>query len=124
MSEKITEKKFTCIICPTGCAVTVKADDAGNIVQILGNGCKRGEEYAREEFSAPTRVLTSTVGINAYGMERVSVRTTGPVPKTKLFDCMREIRKVKIRNYVKSGDVVIKNVLGLGVDVIATKDAV
>ena len=124
MSEKINERQFTCIICPLGCAVTVKSDNAGNITEIIGNKCHKGEEYIREEFSAPMRILTSTVTVDASGMERVPVRTSGMIPKTRIFDAMKEIRKIRIKSLVKSGDVIIKDILGLGVDVVATRDAV
>ena len=122
MSDRITEKKFTCIMCPLGCAVTVKADDSGNIFEIIGSRCLKGEKYIRDEFSAPKRVLTSTVAIEGARFNRLPVRTSGLVPKDKLFDLMKEIQKIKAKAPVNIGDVILKNIRGLGVDIVATRD--
>ncbi len=121
MSDQINERKFTCIVCPLGCEVTVKLDAAGEIKETLGNKCPKGEKYAREEYKMPTRVLTSTVKIEGAAFDRLPVRTSGFIPKDRIFDCMREIRKVKIKAPVDIGAVVIRNILGLGVDVISTR---
>jgi CxxC motif-containing protein len=52
----------------------------------------------------------------------VPVRTTRPILKEARTDAMREIRKVRISSPVKVGDPVLCNLLGLGVDVIATRE--
>jgi len=122
MSEKMNENKFICIMCPLGCEVTVRSDAARNITEVLGNACKKGEAYAREEFSAPKRMLTTTVGVEGGYMGRLPVRTTGFIAKDMQIDCAKEISKVKISKLVKAGDIIIKDLMGLGVDVIATKD--
>jgi CxxC motif-containing protein len=122
MSDRITEKKFTCIMCPLGCAVTLKADDSGNIFEIMGSRCLKGEKYIRDEFSTPKRVLTSTVAIEGAKFDRLPVRTSDLVPKDKLFDLMKEIQKIKAKAPVNIGDVILKNIRGLGVDIVATRD--
>ena len=122
--QKMNERKMTCIMCPLSCAVTVKSDADGNITEILGTSCERGEKYIRDEFAAPRRMLTTTVGIEGAFMGRLPVRTSGYIPKDRMFDCMKEINKIRIKGMVKVNDVLIKDILGLGVDVIATKDLV
>ena len=116
------EKKFICIMCPLGCEVTVKADDKGGITEILGNKCEKGAVYAKEEYSSPKRVLTSTVGVSAQFTSRLPIRTSGPIPVDRIFDAMNIIHGTKLDKLVASGKVIIKDLLGLGVDVIATKD--
>lgn len=118
----MNENKFVCIMCPLGCEVTVKSDEARNIVEVLGNQCEKGAKYVREEFVAPKRVLTTTVAVEGANMGRLPVRTSGYIPKDKQVECAGEIAKVRISKLVKSGDVIIKDLMGLGVDVIATKD--
>jgi CxxC motif-containing protein len=122
MSDRITERKFTCIMCPLGCTVTVKADDSGNIFEIIGSRCLKGEKYIRDEFSAPKRVLTSTVAIDGAKFGRLPVRTSDFIPKDRIFDLMKEIQKIKAKAPIKIGDVILKNILGLGVDIVATRD--
>ena len=121
-SRRQGEQEFICIMCPIGCAVTVKSDGSGNITQIIGNKCKKGETYVRDEFTNPMRVLTSTVAVEGAAISRLPVRTSNVIPKDKLSDCMNEIQKVKVNAPIKICDKIIKNILGLGVDVIATRD--
>ena len=109
---------LTCIVCPRGCQITVEFDGEGKIQKIDGNLCKRGAVYAENECTHPMRTVTSTVKCESG--EIVSVKTSDTVPKEKVFDVMREINRVRAISPVKIGDVIIKDVLSLGVDVIAT----
>ena len=122
MSDQLTEKKFICIMCPLGCEVTVKSDASGQITEILGNSCKKGENYVSDEFKKPMRILTSTVSVEGDHLARLPVRTSGLIPKDRIFDCMKEILKVRVKAPIKLGDKMIENIRGLGVDVIATRD--
>lgn len=122
MSDQITEKKFTCIMCPLGCEVTLKLDENGEIKETLGNKCTKGKKYAAGELRNPTRVLTSTVAIEGAPFVRLPVRTSAPIPKSKIFDCMKLTEKAKVSAPITIGDAVIKNILHLGIDVIATRN--
>lgn len=113
-------RELTCICCPIGCQITVTLED-GKVQKVEGNTCKRGEAYAREETTCPVRVVTSTVRAEAGKGEMVSVKTCKPIPKDKIMECMREINSVKVVAPVKAGDVIVKDVAGTGVDVIATQ---
>ena len=115
----MTERKYTCIICPQGCEITVTLDGE-EIVNIEGNTCQRGKTYVTEELTAPMRTLTTTV-MSASGRP-VPVRTSATVPKEKLFDCMKEINAVTAPKGVRRGDIIIDNVAGTGVPVVATAD--
>jgi CxxC motif-containing protein len=108
-------------MCPLGCEVSVKSDESGQITEVLGNQCAKGEKYARDEFSHPLRVLTSTVAIESAKFDRLPVRTSDLVPKDKLFDLMKEIQKIKVKAPVNLGDKIIENIFGLGVDIVATR---
>ncbi len=122
MSDRINENKFICIMCPLGCEVVVRSDESGQITEILGNKCAKGEKYARDESAHPLRILTSTVAVEGAQFARLPVRTSDLIPKDRMFDCMKEIQKVRAKAPVKLGDRIIENILGLGVDVIATRD--
>lgn len=120
MSQKEL-KRLTCINCPLGCTVTVTMED-GKIEDIAGNSCKRGEIYARKEVTAPTRIVTSVVLVNNGEIPMASVKTQKDIPKEKLFDCVRTIRRIQIEAPVAIGDVIVSNVCDTGVDIIATKN--
>ena len=114
-------RELTCISCPLGCPLKVETDDNGAVLQVTGNTCKRGEIYGKKEVTAPERTVTSTVAVVGGSAPLVSVRTRTDIPKGKIFDCMEAIRAAKIQAPVHIGDVVVENVCGTGVDVVATK---
>jgi len=113
------EHQITCINCPVGCRMTVVVED-GKVVSVTGNTCKRGVAYAEQECVAPQRMVTAVVTV-AGRKTPVSVKTRTPIPKVKIFDCMKELANTEIQAPVHMGDVVCPNVCGTGVDVIATK---
>lgn len=113
-------RELTCIGCPMGCALTVEERDGEYFVK--GNTCMRGEIYAKNEVSNPKRTVTSGVTVIGGEINKVSVKTATDIPKGKIFECMEEIKKTKVDAPVAIGDVIIKNVCGTGVDIIATKD--
>lgn len=120
MEEK---RDLTCIRCPLGCQITVTLRD-GEIVSVRGNTCPRGDAYARGEVADPKRTVTTTVPVVGSATERmVSVKTAGDIPKDLIFDCMRALSVVSVRAPVEIGDVVLADVCGTGVDVVATKRA-
>ncbi len=114
-------QELTCINCPLGCALKVEINEAGEVVSVSGNTCKRGEDYGRREVTAPVRTVTSTVRVTGGAAPVVPVRTGADIPKEKIFACMEEIRAAKVDAPVKIGDKIISGVAGTDVDVIATK---
>ena len=110
-------KELICIICPRGCHL--KVDDELNVT---GNSCPRGAVYAKTELTHPTRTLTSTVKIMSEVEVRLPVKSNKPLPKERIFDAMEVINKTCAKAPINIGDVVIKNILGLDVDIVATKD--
>ncbi len=114
--------ELTCISCPLGCPLRVETDDEGRVLSVTGNTCRRGEEYGRKEDTAPTRTVTSTVRLTGGGSPVVSVRTSEDIPKGKIFDVMAAIRSASVAAPVHIGDVVIPDIAGTGVDLIATAE--
>lgn len=110
-------KHLTCIVCPLGCAITAQTD-GGDIVSISGHTCKRGEGYARAELTDPRRTLTTTMRVAGGGL--VSVKSKDTLPKGRLFDCMTVINAREAHAPVEIGDVLVSDILGLGVDIVAT----
>ena len=113
-------RELTCIGCPLGCSLTVKMD--GETIEVKGNTCRRGEDYAKKEVTNPTRIVTSSVHVTGGNLEMVSVKTQRDIPKDKIFAVMEEIRKVTAQAPVAIGDVLIDNCAGTGVSVVATKN--
>ena len=112
--------ELTCIVCPRGCTISYDIEN-GEAVNITGNTCPRGEEYTKSEIKAPTRMVTSTVMIDGGAYHQLPIITSAPIPKEKIFDVMEEIHKVHIKAPVHVGDVIIKDVSGTGIDILAAR---
>ena len=110
-----------CIGCPLGCPLTVEMEGE-EVKAVSGNTCPRGAAYARKELTNPTRIVTSTVRVAGGRLAMVSVKTASDIPKGKIFDCVKALKDVEVKAPVKIGDVIVENVAGTGVNIIATKN--
>lgn len=113
-------KELTCIVCPQGCTITIAGE--GKTIQVTGNKCPRGEKFAIAEETNPTRTICSTVKTVFAQAPVLPVRVSEEIPKSRIFDVMHELNRVVVTEPVGCGDVVISNVLELGVDIIATSN--
>lgn len=113
------EKDICCVVCPMGCMISVQENGEGELT-VRGQGCPRGEAYAKSEYTAPVRVLTSTVKAEGYATPVISVRSSRPIPKQLLMECMDVLRHTCVRAPFTIGRPVITNILGTGADIILT----
>jgi CxxC motif-containing protein len=114
-------REFLCIKCPNGCAIEAEILD-GKLISMEGALCENGKAYVEQELVCPTRTIAASVRIAGGDLPLCSVRLTSPVPKDRIFDVMAEIRKASLAAPVHIGDIVIQDILGLGSDVIVTKN--
>ena len=120
------KKYLTCIICPMGCSLEItgeQKEDLFEVSSVTGNNCRRGEEYAKKELNFPTRTLTTTIAVTGSSLKLVPVKTAGEIPKDMLLKAMEVIRRAKCKAPVKCGDVLLYDLLGTGVKVVACADA-
>lgn len=110
---------ITCINCPVGCRMEV-VHEGEEVISVSGNTCKRGDLYARQECVKPLRMVTAVAPVQDRDMP-VSLKTRTPIPKQLIDDCMRAVMEKPFAAPIAAGDVLIPNVCGTGVDVIATK---
>lgn len=113
-------RELVCIVCPRGC--TLRAERDGDTVRVTGNSCKRGEEFAKTELTVPKRTLCTTVATAFPDVPVLPVKLSGEIPKEKIFPIMEAINAVTLERPVPMGGVILKDVLGLGVDVVAASD--
>ena len=114
-------RNLTCIGCPMGCPLTVKLEDT-EVINIEGNTCKRGAVYGKKEVTNPTRIVTTTVRVSGGAETVVSVQTKEDIPKGKIFECVKALKTVEVPAPVHIGDVLLEDVAGTGVDIVATKN--
>ena len=115
-------KKLTCIECPKGCVLAVDVENS-RVIKVTGNQCPKAEQYAISEIENPSRILTSTVLGQGLILKMIPVRTNKPIPKSRIFEAMAEIKKIRVGRPLTSGEVIVKNFLGLDADLIATRKA-
>lgn len=108
-------KELVCIVCPNGCKLTI--DDHG---EILNAKCKRGISFATEEMVCPKRTICSTVATVFPDFPVLPVRSSAEVKKSDIPAFMDAVNGVLLDHRIERGEVIIKNVLGSGVDLIAT----
>jgi len=117
----VEKKKLICVSCPVGCELEVTLEN-DEILEVEGNTCKLGLDYAEQELFDPRRMVATTVKVKNGYHPLVPVYTEKPVPKPKIFDVLAEIRKVEVEAPIKINDVIIEDVVGTGINVIASRD--
>ena len=115
------KKQFTCIICPNGCDIEAETEN-DKVISVTGQSCPRGEQYVRQELTAPRRTIAGSVLVRGGELPLASVRLTSAIPKNMIFPVMKEIHRVVLTAPVKAGTVVLHNVCSLDSDVIVTKN--
>jgi CxxC motif-containing protein len=120
--EITKEETIICIMCPIGCLITVTIDDNGDILRISGNLCKEGEKYAKAECTFAGRILTTTILTQDSLCKLLPVKTNQPISKEQLMDAMVFISKLKVKPPVKVGQIIVKNLMDMQVDLVATDE--
>ncbi len=115
-------KKLTCIECPVSCVLSVDIENC-KVIKVAGNECPKGLEYGVTEIENPVRILTSAVSAEGLDLKIVPVRTSGPIPKADMLKAMDEVKKVRLSKPLKAGDPIIRDFLGMKVDLVSTRDA-
>lgn len=111
--------EVTCIVCPMGCRIEVKTGDGK--ISVTGQGCRRGEVYAQTEMTAPKRMITGVVSVKGR-REMLPVKSAAAIPKDKIFVAMDEIRTIQVHAPVRIGQIIMENLAGTGVMLVATKN--
>lgn len=113
--------EMPCITCPMSCHLLVEQDEQGKVISVKGNTCPRGEAYARKELVAPERMVTTTIRIDHARYPLLPVITSKEVPKERIFDIMKACKNVRVQAPVAYGAILIENVAGLDVNILASR---
>lgn len=115
-------RTLTCIGCPMGCGLTVQLNGDNEVTEVSGNSCKKGDEYAHKECTAPARTVTGTVAVDGGTLPVVSVKTLGEVPKEKVLNVATALANIKVSAPISIGDVLAENIAETGISIIATRN--
>lgn len=115
------QTKIICITCPVGCSLEVTYEDQ-KVIKVEGNQCRKGIDYAQNELKDPRRMVTTTVKVKGGLHPLVPVYTSAPIPKPLIFELVKKLRQIELKAPVRVGQVILKDFLGTGVDVLAARD--
>jgi CxxC motif-containing protein len=119
----MTEREYICVVCPNGCEISAATDDSGRrLIRASGFKCDRGREWIEREIENPMRTFSSSVPVKNGDFIEASVRVTKPVPLSKVFEIMDEIKLLRPSAPLSIGDVLLKNPAGTDTEVIVTRN--
>ena len=113
-------REFICIICPKSCHLAVKWEGK-EIKDIIGAGCPKGKDYAKDEITNPLRVFTGSIEVVNGDFSLASVKTPVPIPKKYLKEIGEITRQIKVDAPVEIGQIVASNLFGEDIDLVATR---
>jgi CxxC motif-containing protein len=114
------KRHFVCVVCPIGCEIDV-VHDGGKIISMEGNRCEKFEEFVSQELIEPMRILTTTVRIQGARWVVIPVRSDKAVPKRLFPRMMKQLGRIRLQAPVNMLDVVVRDVLHTGANIIATR---
>jgi CxxC motif-containing protein len=114
------KRHFVCVVCPIGCEIDV-LHDGSKIISMEGNKCEKSGEFVSQELLEPMRILTSTVRIQGARWPVVPVRTDKAIPKRLFPRMMKQLGRIRLQAPVNMLDVVVRDTLHTGANVIATR---
>lgn len=126
-NNAIDTLQFNCTTCPSECLLTVEVerDADGAVVEVrsvTGNSCPRGDKFAHQELTCPMRVLTTTVAVSGGDEALLPVRTAEAIPLALHAQAMNFIRGLVANAPIRIGDVVLEDLLGTSIDLVASMD--
>ncbi len=105
---------FVCIKCPIGCSLNIENG------KISGARCPKGIEFAKLEQVVKMRSFTSSVKTNIADVF-IPVKATSYIPLKDFSKVLKIINSIKVNLPIHMGDIIYKDILGLKVDIIATR---
>lgn len=112
-------KELICIVCPRGCNMKYEIKDGEYV--ITENHCNRGPAYLKQEVTNPTRMLTTTISVIDGEIDVLPVYSKEYVPKDEVFAIINELKTLKIHAPIKCNDIIVNEVLGKHIQILASK---
>lgn len=117
----MSEVKLTCIVCPNGCELVAEKCGDGS-VKVAGNLCPKGVKFATDELVRPLRTFTGTAATAFPDFPVIAVKTDREVPKEEILRIAEYVNSLCLTKRCSPGDVIVKDVLGLGANLVVTAD--
>lgn len=115
------DEKVICVTCPKGCSLWVKREGK-TVLEVTGNGCKRGLDYVKQELSDPRRMVATSVKIKGGVHPLLPVYTSAPFPKPRITELLNLLREIEIKAPVEMDQVILEDALGTGINICASRN--
>lgn len=115
------DEKVICVTCPKGCSLWVKREGK-TVLEVTGNGCKRGLAYVQQELSDPRRMVATSVKIKGGVHPLLPVYTSAPFPKPRITELLNLLREIEIKAPVEMDQVILEDALGTGINICASRN--
>lgn len=113
-------KQIICKDCYEKCVLDI--DESNGSLFISGNNCTKGIEYAKKEKDNNKEIFTTLVRIKGGKFNVVPVKSTKPIDKALWIECSKALSRLYVGAPIKAGDIVCKNLLNTGVDIVSIKN--
>ncbi|WP_422484384.1 DUF1667 domain-containing protein [Gudongella sp. DL1XJH-153] len=113
--------KITCSICEMACEITIEQYENSTIIS--GNRCGRGSQLAEKHLTNNQKIVTGRCLLSGGQMSRLPVSTTKEIPTELIDKVLKTIQKTAVDAPVVRGQIIIRNILNTGADVIAQRKA-
>ena len=115
-------KELVCNLCPVHCKMSIEYSRWGDqIKNVYGSRCSRGYEYIRNYRIDQQCMLPTSVRLRGSSDNRLPVNSDAPIPKTMVTEVMNVIKTVEVEVPIKSGEIILENILNTGVNIVAAK---
>lgn len=111
---------MVCVVCPVGCRLKVTGTPED--LKVEGSICDKGVTYAYDEITNPLRMVCTTARIEGGIHSVIPVRTDKPIPDKYKLEVVKEVNKLVLKSPVKMGDVIISDLFGTGVNIVAERN--
>jgi len=103
-----------------GCRLSIKG--SVDNMEVSGNVCKKGINYAHDEITNPVRTVCTTVKIEGGIHKVIPVKTDKAIPDKYKLEVVKAVSGITLKSPVKMGDVIITDLFGTGVNIVAERN--
>ena len=114
------DNQFICKNCEKQCVLDI--DEYEGSIEVTGNQCSDGINYAMKEKDNTKGILTTLVRIKGGRISVLPVKSSMPIERKIWLECSKALSRIYVGIPVKIGDVICKNILNTGVDIVSTKN--
>lgn len=108
-----------CRECDKKCIL--KLEEYVGEIEVTGNKCIKGIDYGKKYTNNKKGIFTTIVRIKGADCTVIPVKSSDIIEKDKWIALSRALCRIYVGAPVKAGDVICKNILNTGIDIISSR---